>query len=99
MAWVKNFEMIEAARDIEYIRCPIPPSAVNPKQMKAWIFSDHSQVVILGVYACYLLEDGSWSVSHLLGKSLLPPEGWTTPMGELHGISAAANLKVMLEAS
>ena len=32
-----------------------------------------------------------------MGKSMLLPEGWNTPMGELHGISAIENVKVLLE--
>ena len=95
--WIDNFKLIEMVRKFEYVRCPIPSEAVNPKGMKLWILCDHAQVVMIGVYACYKLKDGSYSVSHLMGKSMLPPEGWTIPMGELHGISASGNVKVFLE--
>ena len=97
LAWIDNFKLIELARQVDYVRCPIPSNAVNPKEMRLWIFSDHSEVVVLSAYATYQLKEGGYSVAHLLGRSMLPPEGWTTPMGELHGISASANLKIMLE--
>ena len=32
-----------------------------------------------------------------MGKKMLPPDGGTTPMEEFHGLSAAGNIKIVLE--
>ena len=49
---------------------------------------------MIAIYVCCKLHDGLYSVSLLLGKSMLLPEGWKIPMGELHGILASANPKM-----
>ena len=54
-------------------------------------------MVIIGDYATYLLKDGTFSCTLLMGKNILPPEGWTTLIGELHRLSVAGNVKLVLE--
>ena len=94
---MRTSAFVESLRDLQFIRCPIPSGAINPKKMIIWLTSDHAEVAMIAAYAGYELEDGSFSCTLLMGKNLLPPEGWTTPMGELHALSAAGNIKVLLE--
>ena len=95
--WIQNFKIIEEVRDFEFVRCPIPKGAVNIKKMRIWLLTDAAEGIIMPAYAGYEMPDGSWSCSHIFAKNALPPEGWTTPMRELQGVSGAANIKVILE--
>ena len=95
--WTQNFKIIEEVRDFEFVRCPIPKGAVNIKKMRIWLLTDAAEGIIMPAYAGYEMPDGSWSCSHIFAKNTLPPEGWTTPMRELQGVSGAANIKLILE--
>ena len=95
--WIENFQFIEEMRDIMYVRCQIP---VDAKRCTAllWFLCDASPDggIIIVAYACYERKDGSWSCQFLCSKSLLTPEGWTTPQAELHGLSSLATLAFIL---
>ena len=51
---------------------------------------------MVGAWATYLRQNGSYSCSHLIAKGLLANLS-STPKLELHSLSTAANLKAMLE--
>ena len=96
--WVKNFQMMENTREFHYCRAVIPVDAVNPRKMNVWVLSDAAERggLIVGAWASYLRRDGTYSCSHLIGRGLLANMS-STPKLELHSLSTAANVKVMLE--
>ena len=97
--WVKNFETIEEVRDLLYVRSSIPIDALSPKA-RILLFSDAADIgIVIGAYACYERPGDVWSCDLLFGKGLLGDENWTIPQKELHGLSALANIKIILENS
>ena len=52
---------------------------------------------MIGVYAGFQTNNNTWTCNNILGRSMLPPEEWTTNKKELHGLCSASNLKVVVE--
>ena len=95
--WISNFKMIEDVRDIMYVRCPIPPNALN-LEARIWILCDAAEGgVMVGSYAGFQLPENKYSCHNLLGKGLLAPEEWTIPRKELHALDCASNVKMVVE--
>ena len=99
--WVKNFQMMHNTQHFWFSRSPVPVDAVNCKEMIVWVKSDAAERggIMVGVWSCYLRKNGSYSCSHLFGRGLLCGENLSTPKLELHGLSAAANVKIMVDNS
>ena len=52
---------------------------------------------MVGAWAGYLRKDKTYSCSHLFGRGLLASENLSIPKLELHSLSSAANIFVLLE--
>ena len=99
--WIKNFELMNSTQNFWFVRSPVPIDAVNCKEMLVWVMSDAAERggIMIGAWSCYQRKNGKYSCSHLFGRGLLAGENLSTPKLELHGLSAAANVKVMIENS
>ena len=91
--WIENFKLIEELRDVLYVKCPIPEDALRPS-VRIWILSDAAPDggIIVSAHAGCERRDGTWSCQLLFARSLLSPNGWTTPKVELHALSSLANM-------
>ena len=96
--WIENFKLIEELRDVLYVKCPIPEDALRPS-VRIWILSDAAPDggIIISAHAGCERRDGTWSCQLLFARSLLAPNGWTTPKVELHALSSLANMSNILE--
>ena len=88
--------MIEDIRDVMFMRCSVPPDAVN-LNARFWILSDAAEEGMVGVYAGFELANNQYSCENILGKGLLAPEEWTIPRKELSALNTASNIKVVVE--
>ena len=98
LGWLVNFRMVEDVRDVMYLRSPVPVDAIDLKA-RIWILCDAADGgIMIAVYCCFRLPSNRWSCANLLGKGLLAPE-WTIPKKELHALSSASDVKIIVERS
>jgi len=97
--WVNNFKIIEDVRDILYLRCTVPATAISCEP-RILLLADAADVgIILGAYVGFEMPNDVWTCDLLFGKGLLSHENWTIPQKELHALSALSNIKIILEKS
>ena len=95
--WTKNFKLVLDCKDFLYSRCIVPDNALNLKARIHILCDAADGGIMIGVYAGFQTNNNTWTCNNILGRSMLPPEEWTTNKKELHGLCSASNLKVVVE--
>ena len=87
--WIDNLILIHEARYIEVERALVPDAATNPNEIEILVLSDAaSSICGVGLYARFKLNDGTYSVQLLAGKSKTVDS--TIPRNELSSCALAA---------
>ncbi|XP_066924707.1 uncharacterized protein [Clytia hemisphaerica] len=82
--WSSHFEMIQELKSIKFNRAIVPPDAVN-LDITTLDFGDASQdLACSSIYARFKRKQGDYSCQLIFARSLLVPDEYTQPRGELY---------------
>ena len=90
--WVENFLRIEKMKGIKFQRAKLPHNSVNC-DMEVIVGADSSEpLMVVGAWGRFLLDDGSYSCQHIIGRSLLADINSTIAKSELTVLMMGSNL-------
>ena len=87
---IQNFILLEKLRGIHFTRAKIPVDAVSDQARLILVVDAAEEVLIFTVYIGFKKKDGSWSCSHLIGRTSVCR--LTIPRNEMQSMLAGSNL-------
>ena len=88
--WLRNFLLIEQLRGIRFNRARMPTTATDTRMRLITLVDAAEKLIMISTYCGFRVQDGGWSVQHLIGRSVLG--NGTIPRNELQGLNGGSNL-------
>ena len=95
-SWVRNFLDLEKARGHKFTRARMPVDAVNSKMRLLVLVDAAKELLVIWAGVGFKRNNGKWSCSQLVGRSLLALIDSTTPKDEMEALVAGSNLLWLL---